>query len=110
MSYFLTTLNVSSSASASLLVLRSTGTSCIRDNILAAAFLLASFFEVPLPKREKEREYLSNAIEKHMQTHYAACIKWYLHFVQGFSTDLIIIPDFGDFLSMFYHCRSITSL
>lgn len=49
---FLTMVNVSSSASASLLVLRSTGTSCIRDNILAAAFLLASFLDVPLPRDE----------------------------------------------------------
>lgn len=48
-SVFPTKLNVSSSGSASLLVLKSTGTSCIRDNILAAAFLLASFLEVPLP-------------------------------------------------------------
>ncbi len=51
---FLTTVNVSSSVSASLLVLRSTGTSCIRDSILAAAFLFASFFEVPLPGEEQE--------------------------------------------------------
>lgn len=46
---FLTMWKLSSSGSASLLVLKSTGTSCIRDNILAAAFLLASFLEVPLP-------------------------------------------------------------
>lgn len=45
----LTKLKVSSSASASLLLLRSTGTSCIRESILAAAFLLASFLDVPLP-------------------------------------------------------------
>uniref|UniRef100_A0A3P9HXR8 ITPR-interacting domain-containing protein n=1 Tax=Oryzias latipes TaxID=8090 RepID=A0A3P9HXR8_ORYLA len=45
----LTMLNVSSSVSASLVLRRSTGTSCIRDNILAAAFLLANFLEVPLP-------------------------------------------------------------
>lgn len=49
-------VNVSSSVSASLLVLRSTGTLCIRDNILAAAFLFASFFEVPLPGEEQEIE------------------------------------------------------
>lgn len=51
---FLTMVNVSSSMSASLLVLRSTGTSWIRDNILAAAFLLASFLDVPLPMDELE--------------------------------------------------------
>lgn len=53
---FVTMVNVSSSVSASLLVLRSTGTSCIRDNIFAAAFLLASFLEVPLPGEEQEIE------------------------------------------------------
>ena len=52
-SLFLTMVNVSSSASASLLFLGSTGTSCIRDNILAAAFLLASFLDVPLPEEEQ---------------------------------------------------------
>lgn len=46
---FFTIWKLSSSGSASLFVLKSTGTSWIRDNILAAAFLLASFFEVPLP-------------------------------------------------------------
>lgn len=56
MNLFLTMLNVSSSGSASLLVLRSTGTSCIRDNILAAAFLLASFLEVPLPEMKTDAE------------------------------------------------------
>lgn len=49
-------VKVSSSVSASLLVLRSTGTSCIRDNILAAAFLLASFLDVPLPEEKQQIE------------------------------------------------------
>lgn len=53
---FLTMVKVSSSVSASLLVLRSTGTSCIRDNILAAAFLLASFLDVPLPEEKQQIE------------------------------------------------------
>lgn len=47
-------VNVSSSVSASLLVLRSTGTSCMRDNIFAAAFLFASFLDVPLPVDAQE--------------------------------------------------------
>lgn len=53
----LTMLNVSSSVSASLVLRRSTGTSCIRDNILAAAFLLANFLEVPLPGEITTTEY-----------------------------------------------------
>lgn len=42
-------LKVSSSASASWLLRMSTGTLWIRESIFAAAFLLASFFDVPLP-------------------------------------------------------------